>query len=120
MFHTEELGTHVLSGVSLGILKGAFVVITGPSGCGKSTLLSIMGLVDSPTDGRYWLEALDVGKISPSERCVIRNREIGFIFQAPNSIGDLTVYENAALPLNYRGMRAADRTGRVFEALETV
>ncbi|HSB53792.1 MAG TPA: ABC transporter ATP-binding protein, partial [Gemmatimonadales bacterium] len=92
----------------------------GPSGCGKTTLLSLLGLLDTPTGGEYWLDGKPVAQLSPSERARIRNREIGFIFQAFNLIGDLTVYENVELPLTYRGMPAADRKQRVLAALEKV
>jgi putative ABC transport system ATP-binding protein len=120
VFYTDEVETHALSGTYLEIKGGEFVSITGPSGCGKSTLLSILGLLDSPTDGRYWLNSKDVSGLSLSERAVIRNREVGFIFQSFNLIGDLTVYENVELPLTYRGMSGAERKKRVGEALEKV
>src|ERR671939_965287 len=120
VFYTDEVETHALAGTHLGIQPGEFVSITGPSGCGKSTLLSILGLLDSPTEGRYWLNGKDVSELSLSERAVIRNREVGFIFQSFNLIGDLTVYENVELPLTYRGMSGAERKKRVGEALEKV
>src|SRR5919112_1977519 len=120
VFYTDEVETHALSGTHLDIGQGEFVSITGPSGCGKSTLLSILGLLDSPTDGHYWLNAKDVSELSLSERAVIRNREVGFIFQSFNLIGDLTVYENVELPLTYRGMSGGERRERVVEALEKV
>jgi putative ABC transport system ATP-binding protein len=120
VFLTDEVETHALAGVHLEIRKGEYVSIAGPSGCGKSTLLSILGLLDTPTDGRYWLNDRPVESLKPSERARIRNREIGFIFQAFNLIGDLTVYENVELPLTYRGMRASDRKRNVQEALEKV
>jgi putative ABC transport system ATP-binding protein len=120
VFYTDEVETHALSGTYLDIQPGEFVSITGPSGCGKSTLLSILGLLDSPTEGRYWLNNKDVSELSLSERAVIRNREVGFIFQSFNLIGDLTVYENVELPLTYRGMSGAERKKRVGEALEKV
>src|SRR4051812_27752144 len=99
VFFTDEVETHALSDVHLDIAHGEYVVIAGPSGCGKTTLLSILGLLDSPTDGRYNLEGRPVARLSPSERALVRNRQIGFIFQAFNLIGDLTVYENVELPL---------------------
>ena len=103
VFYTDEVETHALSGIHLEITAGEYVSIAGPSGCGKSTLLSILGLLDTPTDGAYVLNGEPVAKISVSERARIRNREIGFIFQSFNLIGDLTVYENVELPLTYRG-----------------
>jgi putative ABC transport system ATP-binding protein len=120
VFLTDEVETHALSGIHLEIGSGDFVSIAGPSGCGKSTLLSILGLLDSPSEGGYWLSGKAVENLKLSERARIRNREIGFIFQSFNLIGDLTVYENVELPLTYRGMRSADRKGRVTEALEKV
>ena len=120
VFYTDEVETHALSGVHLEIQRGEYVSIGGPSGCGKSTLLSIMGLLDTPTEGRYLINGRAVEKLKPAERARIRNREVGFIFQAFNLIGDLTVYENVELPLTYRGMRAAERKKRVHEALEKV
>jgi putative ABC transport system ATP-binding protein len=120
VFFTEEVETHALSGIHLEIRKGEYLSIAGPSGCGKSTLLSILGLLDSPTDGKYMLNGTAVEDLSLSDRTRIRNREIGFIFQAFNLIGDLTVYENTELPLTYRGMPSAERKQRVQEALEKV
>lgn len=120
VFYTDEIETHALSGVHLQIERGEYVAIAGPSGCGKSTLLSILGLLDSPTDGTYLLNGRPVSGLSARERARIRNGEIGFIFQAFNLIGDLTVYENVELPLTYRGMPAAERKRRVEEALERV
>jgi len=120
VFFTDEVETHALSGTHLDIANGEYVSITGPSGCGKSTLLSILGLLDSPTDGKYWLNGKLVSDLSLSERAQIRNREVGFIFQSFNLIGDLTVYENVELPLTYRGMSGADRKARVTDALEKV
>ncbi len=120
VFLTDEVETHALAGIHLDILPGEYVSIAGPSGCGKSTLLSILGLLDSPTDGAYSLNGRAVESLKLSERARIRNREIGFIFQSFNLIGDLTVYENVELPLTYRGMRAAERRQRVNEALEKV
>ena len=120
VFYTDEVETHALAGVHLKIFQGEYVSIAGPSGCGKSTLLSILGLLDSPTEGQYTLKGRPVGSLKAAERARIRNREVGFIFQAFNLIGDLTVYENVELPLTYRGMRAAERKKRVQEALEKV
>jgi putative ABC transport system ATP-binding protein len=120
VFLTDEVETHALSGVHLEINTGEYISIAGPSGCGKSTLLSILGLLDSPSEGNYWLNGKPVQDLNLSERARIRNREIGFIFQSFNLIGDLTVYENVELPLTYRGMRAAERKSLVGEALEKV
>ncbi|MDP2136210.1 MAG: ABC transporter ATP-binding protein [Candidatus Didemnitutus sp.] len=120
VFLTDEVETHALSGIHLEINKGEFVSIAGPSGCGKSTLLSILGLLDTPTDGTYYLNGRPVHGLTLPERARIRNREIGFIFQSFNLIGDLTVYENVELPLTYRGMPAGERKQRVTEALEKV
>jgi putative ABC transport system ATP-binding protein len=120
VFTTDEVETHALSGVHLRIERGEYVAIAGPSGCGKSTLLSILGLLDSPSGGTYLLKGRPVQDISPRERSRIRNREIGFIFQGFNLIGDLSVYENVELPLTYRGLGRAERRRRVGEALEKV
>ncbi|HQF38625.1 MAG TPA: ABC transporter ATP-binding protein [Opitutaceae bacterium] len=120
VFLTDEVETHALSGIQLDIFKGEFVSIAGPSGCGKSTLLSILGLLDSPSDGKYLLNGTPVENLSLADRARIRNREIGFIFQSFNLIGDLTVYENVELPLTYRGMPAAERKQRATAALERV
>ena len=120
IFYTDEVETHALSGIHLDIEKGEYVSISGPSGCGKSTLLSILGLLDTPTDGTYILNNQSVDNLNLSQRARIRNREVGFIFQAFNLIGDLTVYENVELPLTYRGMPSAERKQRVNEALEKV
>ncbi|HEV7587269.1 MAG TPA: ABC transporter ATP-binding protein [Longimicrobium sp.] len=120
VFLTEEVETHALSGISLDISRGEYVSIAGPSGCGKTTLLSILGLLDSPTSGEHVLNGVPVADLSASRRAEIRNREIGFIFQAFNLIGDLTVAENVELPLTYRGMAAAERKQRVGEALRKV
>jgi putative ABC transport system ATP-binding protein len=120
IFYTEEVETHALSDVHLQIRKGEYISIAGPSGGGKTTLLSILGLLDAPSDGEYLLDGEPVATLSASERARIRNRQIGFVFQAFNLIGDLTVYENVELPLTYRGMSAADRKRRVSEALEDV
>jgi putative ABC transport system ATP-binding protein len=120
VFLTDEVETHALSGIHLQIKNGEYVSIAGPSGCGKSTLLSILGLLDTPTDGKYLLNGKPVETLSLSERARVRNREIGFIFQAFNLIGDLTVYENVELPLTYRGLPSSDRKKMVHEALEKV
>ena len=120
VFYTDEVETHALSGIHLEIQRGDYVAIAGPSGCGKSTLLSILGLLDSPTDGVYQLNGGPVQDLDLGQRARIRNREIGFIFQSFNLIGDLTVFENVELPLTYRGMRAAERRERVQKALERV
>jgi putative ABC transport system ATP-binding protein len=120
VFFTEEVETHALSGVHLDIHKGDYVSIEGPSGCGKSTLLSIMGLLDTPTDGKYTLNGTPVEDLKLSDRSRIRNREVGFIFQSFNLIGDLNVFENVELPLTYRGMPSSERKERVQKALERV
>jgi len=120
VFYTDEVETHALAGIHLDIEKGEYVSISGPSGCGKSTLLSILGLLDTPTNGTYILNEQSVDNLSLSQRARIRNREVGFIFQAFNLIGDLTVYENVELPLTYRGMPTAERKQRVNDALEKV
>lgn len=120
VFHTEDVETHALSGVHLDINKGEYVSIAGPSGSGKSTLLAIIGLLDSPTHGEFNLKGEPVARLDIAQRAIIRNREIGFIFQSFNLIGDLTVYENVELPLTYRDMAAAERKDRVHKALERV
>lgn len=120
VFLTEELETHALANIRLEIKRGEYVSIAGPSGCGKSTLLSIIGLLDSPTKGNYWLNGEPVPALKQSERVRIRNREIGFIFQNFYLIGDLTVFQNVELPLTYRGMRDTERRERVEESLEKV
>jgi putative ABC transport system ATP-binding protein len=121
VFYTDEVETHALSGVHFEINKGDYLSIAGPSGCGKSTLLSILGLLDTPSGGRYVLNGTPVENLDNSQRAYIRNKEIGFIFQAFNLIGDLTVFENVELPLTYRaGMNKQERKKRVLEALERV
>jgi putative ABC transport system ATP-binding protein len=120
VFYTDEVETHALSDIHMEIGKGEYVAISGPSGCGKSTLLSILGLLDSPTGGSYRLNGTAVQDLGAAQRARIRNREIGFIFQSFNLIGDLSVYENVELPLTYRGMRAAERKERAMKALERV
>ena len=120
VFYTDEVETHALAGIHLNINQGEYVSIAGPSGCGKSTLLSILGLLDSPTDGSYRLNQQSVANLKLSDRARIRNKEVGFIFQAFNLIGDLTVYENVELPLTYRGTAGSERKKKVQEALEKV
>jgi putative ABC transport system ATP-binding protein len=120
VFVTEEVETHALAGVDVDIRRGEFVSIAGPSGCGKSTLLAVMGLLDSATEGSYRLKGTEVSELSARQRGLLRNREIGFIFQSFNLIGDLTVWENIELPLTYRGMPASARKERVAQALERV
>src|SRR4051812_18336065 len=120
VFYTDEVETHALSGIHLDVKKGEYLSIAGPSGCGKSTLLSILGLLDSPSDGQYLLDGKVVSDLPLSERARIRNRQVGFIFQSFNLIGDLTVMENVELPLTYRGMKSADRKKRAGDALERV
>jgi putative ABC transport system ATP-binding protein len=120
IFYTDEVETHALAGINLEIKTGEYVAIAGPSGCGKSTLLSILGLLDTPTEGRYWLNGRPVEQLSLTERARTRNREIGFIFQSFNLIGDLTGFENVELPLVYRGMKSSERGQRVAEARERV
>ena len=120
IFYTDEVETHALAGIHLEIHRGEYISIAGPSGCGKSTLLSILGLLDTPTEGSYVLNGRSVADLPLSERARVRNREIGFIFQSFNLIGDLTVFENVELPLTYRGMKAAERKQRVEAALERV
>src|SRR5229473_3536064 len=120
VFTTDEVETHALAGIELNIRKGEYISISGPSGCGKSTLLAILGLLDTPSDGTYTLNGNRVDHMKLSERARVRNREIGFIFQAFNLIGDLTVYENVELPLTYRNMPSAERKKLAKEALERV
>jgi putative ABC transport system ATP-binding protein len=120
VFYTEEVETHALANINLSIKTGEFVSIAGPSGCGKTTLLSILGLLDSPSGGKYELDETPVENLTASQRAKIRNQAIGFVFQAFNLIGDLTVYENVELPLTYRGMPGAERKERVQAALERV
>jgi putative ABC transport system ATP-binding protein len=120
VFYADDVETHALSGVHLEIEKGEYVSIAGPSGCGKSTLLSILGLLDSPTEGEYWLASGPVARLTPAERARIRNLQVGFIFQSFNLVGDLTVYENVELPLTYRVGGVTDRRRKVQAALERV
>jgi len=120
VFTTDEVETHALAGIELHVRKGEYISISGPSGCGKSTLLAILGLLDTPSDGTYVLNDTRVDQMKLSQRARVRNREIGFIFQAFNLIGDLTVYENVELPLTYRNMPATERKKLVKDALERV
>ena len=120
VFYTDEVETHALDNINIDIRKGEYVSIAGPSGCGKSTLLSIIGLLDTPSNGTYVLNGAPVTALSLSQRARVRNREVGFIFQSFNLIGDLTAYENVELPLTYRGMRSAELKERVMGALEKV
>jgi putative ABC transport system ATP-binding protein len=120
VFYTDDIETHALDGVHLDIEEGEYVAIAGPSGCGKSTLLSILGLLHGPTSGDYTLNGTPVAQLTAAERARIRNREVGFVFQSFNLIGDLTVEENVELPLTYRGMPAGERKTRVQKALERV
>jgi len=120
VYYTDELETHALSNIDLEIADGEYVSIAGPSGSGKTTLLSILGLIDSPTSGEYTLGGEPVANLSPADRARVRNRQIGFIFQSFNLIGDLTVAENVELPLTYRGMTAEERKSRVQQSLERV
>ena len=117
VFATDEVETHALEKVDLDIRPGEYLSVSGPSGCGKSTLLSLIGLLDSPTSGHYWLKSRPVETLNFNERARIRNREVGFIFQSFNLIGDLTIQENVELPLTYRGMLAAERKRHVQESL---
>jgi putative ABC transport system ATP-binding protein len=120
VFATDEVETHALDNINLEIMKGEYVSIAGPSGCGKSTLLSILGLLDTPSDGAYMLNGSPATNLTLAQRARVRNREIGFIFQSFNLIGDLNVYENVELPLSYRGMKPSERKKRVMESLERV
>ncbi len=120
VFRADEVETHALSGIYLEIKPGEYISVAGPSGCGKSTLLSLLGLLDTPTEGTYFLNGNSVANLGFAERARIRNREVGFIFQSFNLIGDLTVYENVELPLTYRGLAATERRQRVEESLEKV
>jgi putative ABC transport system ATP-binding protein len=120
VFLTDEVETHALDNINLEIQRGEYVSIAGPSGCGKSTLLSILGLLDTPSEGTYVLNNQHAASLTLAQRARVRNREVGFIFQSFNLIGDLNVYENVELPLTYRGMRPAERRQRVTAALERV
>jgi putative ABC transport system ATP-binding protein len=120
VFRADEVETHALSGIYLELKRGEYISVAGPSGCGKSTLLSLLGLLDTPTEGAYYLNDQSVANLGFAERARIRNREVGFIFQSFNLIGDLTVYENVELPLTYRGLNGAERKQRVEQSLEKV
>ena len=120
VFYTDDVETHALADVHFEIRKGEYVAISGPSGCGKTTLLSILGLLDSPSDGEYLLAGESVARLAPAERARVRNRQIGFIFQAFNLIGDLNVFDNVELPLTYRDTSASERRDRVAAALDRV
>src|SRR3569623_847314 len=120
VFYTVEVETHALQDIHVEIQPGEYVAMEGPSGCGKTPLLSILGLLDTPTDGEYTLAGEPVAQLTPSQRARFRNRQIGFIFQAFNLIGDLTVYENVELPLTYRAMERSERKKHVHDALEKV
>src|SRR3954451_6331139 len=120
VFQTEEVRTHALADVNLSIAQGEYVAISGPSGCGKSTLMSILGLLDTPTAGEYELNGHSVATLTPKERARARNQQIGFVFQSFNLLGDMTVAENVALPLTYRGMSTAEQKAHVARALERV
>jgi putative ABC transport system ATP-binding protein len=120
VFFTDDVETHALSGIHLTVRKGEYLAIAGPSGCGKSTLLSLLGLLDTPSEGEYWLNGKPAASLSPAERARVRNRQIGFIFQSFNLIGDLTVFENVELPLTYQGLSTSVRKLKVMEALERV
>ncbi|MGW8283436.1 MAG: ABC transporter ATP-binding protein [Gemmatimonadota bacterium] len=120
VFYTDEIETHALSDVHLEVHAGQFVEVMGPSGCGKSTLLAIIGLLDTPTEGEYWLEQRPMFRLGGTERARVRNDSIGFIFQAFNLIADMTVFENVELPLTYRGLSQADRRRAVLDSLERV
>lgn len=120
IFLTDEIETHALAGIHLEIERGDYLAIAGPSGCGKSTLLAILGLLDTPTEGEYWFNGRAVESLDRSERARIRNREVGFIFQSFNLIGDLSVFQNVELPLVYRGLKPRERRERVERALDQV
>ena len=120
IFHAEEVETHALSRIDLEIRAGEYVAVCGPSGCGKTSLLSILGLLDTPSEGSYVLAGEPVSRLSAAQRARVRARAIGFVFQAFNLIGDLTVYDNVELPLRYRGLGTEERRGAVLEALERV
>jgi putative ABC transport system ATP-binding protein len=119
-FFTDEVETHALAGVSMEINSGDYVSIAGPSGCGKTTLLSILGLLDVPTGGEYWLAGAPTATLDSRARAKVRNQQIGFIFQSFNLLGDLTVAENVELPLTYGPHSIEDRRARVERALERV
>ena len=118
IFRTEEVETHALSNVSIDIKEGEFVAIMGPSGCGKSTLLNILGLLDNPTGGQYFLNGTDVSSFAESQRTKLRKGVIGFVFQSFNLIEELNVFENIELPLLYMGVAASERKSKVQVAME--
>src|SRR6185436_11159633 len=120
IFYTDEVETHALSGIHLEVRQGEYLAIAGPSGCGKSTLLSILGLLDTPSEGGYWLNGEPVAQLTMAQRARVRNRQIGFVFQSFNLIGDLTVYENVELPLTYQGLSSAEKKAKTLEALDRV
>ena len=117
-FRTEEVETWALGGIDLEIDKGEFVAIMGPSGCGKSTLLNILGLLDNPTEGKYWFNGTNVAQFTEGQRTELRKGGIGFVFQSFNLIDDLNVYENIELPLLYMGVSRGERKRRVNEAMQ--
>lgn len=117
-FRTEDVETIALNGVSFEVKKGEFAAIMGPSGCGKSTLLNILGLLDNPTDGKYWLDGKEVGSLKEKDRTNVRKGEIGFVFQSFNLIDELNVAENIELPLTYLGVKSAERKERVQEIMK--
>lgn len=119
-YHTDDITTRALASIDLEIGRGEYVAISGPSGCGKTTLLAIIGLLDAPDAGSYTLDGAPVATLTASARSRVRNRQIGFVFQAFNLIGDMSVRENIELPLTYRGMSADERRQRVTSALERV
>ena len=120
IFRTEEVETIALNGVNIEVEDGEFIAIMGPSGCGKSTLLNILGLLDSPTEGKYWLNNEEVGHLKERERTAYRKGRIGFVFQNFNLIDELTVEENVDLQLKYLGVGKAERKERVLEILRKV
>ena len=120
VFVTDEMETHALSRIDLEVRQGEYLAIAGPSGCGKSTLLSILGLLDAPSEGEYWLNGKPIAQLSMAERARVRNRQIGFVFQSFNLIGDLTVYENVELPLTYQGLSSVERKAKTSRALDRV
>ena len=118
VFRTEEVETHALIDVNLDINEGEFVAVMGPSGCGKSTLLNILGLLDNPTEGEYFLHGIEVSKYTEKQRTRLRKGVIGFVFQSFNLIEELNVFENIELPLLYMGVVSSERKKRVEEAME--
>lgn len=120
IFRTEEIETTALNKVTLEIKQGEFVAIMGPSGCGKSTLLNIIGLLDNPTDGEYYFDGREVGKLSERNRTLLRKGNIGFVFQSFNLIDELTVFENIELPLIYLKLKSRERRDKVQQVLESM